>query len=296
MRLTCPNCGAQYEVPDEVIPFDGRDVQCSNCGDTWFQGHPDNPATVTETEPEPVTEPISEPAAVSSGPGTDEVHQTPEVESDPAPETEEAAAETAVETAAEITEETTEPADIASEMPQQPAPQPDIDSGITDILRQEAEREANLRSAESGPIESQPDLGLDAVGDAPNQQSGQARSRMARLRGETPGREAEAGSRRELLPDIEEINSAWSNPDEAATGSTEVGLAEAQVQNQRGGFVRGFAMIVIVGVLMALLYSNAAKISGMLPAAEPVLNSYVAMVDQARIWLDARLGDLVPDP
>ncbi len=37
MRLTCPNCGAQYEVPDDVIPEEGRDVQCSNCGDTWFQ-------------------------------------------------------------------------------------------------------------------------------------------------------------------------------------------------------------------------------------------------------------------
>ncbi len=41
MRLICPNCGAQYEVPDDVIPAEGRDVQCSNCGDTWFQSHPD---------------------------------------------------------------------------------------------------------------------------------------------------------------------------------------------------------------------------------------------------------------
>ncbi|MEL7204552.1 MAG: zinc-ribbon domain-containing protein, partial [Pseudomonadota bacterium] len=36
MKLTCPNCAAQYEVPDEVIPETGRDVQCSACGDTWF--------------------------------------------------------------------------------------------------------------------------------------------------------------------------------------------------------------------------------------------------------------------
>lgn len=44
MRLTCPNCGAQYEVPAEVIPETGRDVQCSECGTTWFQHHPDHPA------------------------------------------------------------------------------------------------------------------------------------------------------------------------------------------------------------------------------------------------------------
>jgi len=37
MRLTCPNCKAQYEVEDSVIPPAGRDVQCSSCGTTWFQ-------------------------------------------------------------------------------------------------------------------------------------------------------------------------------------------------------------------------------------------------------------------
>ncbi|SFA90395.1 MJ0042 family finger-like domain-containing protein [Poseidonocella pacifica] len=37
MRLTCPNCGAEYEVPEEAIPLSGRDVQCSNCSTQWFQ-------------------------------------------------------------------------------------------------------------------------------------------------------------------------------------------------------------------------------------------------------------------
>ena len=37
MRLICPNCDAQYEVDDNVIPKDGRDVQCSSCEQTWFQ-------------------------------------------------------------------------------------------------------------------------------------------------------------------------------------------------------------------------------------------------------------------
>ena len=52
MRIVCPNCGAQYEVPDEVIPAEGRDVQCSNCGDTWYQHHPDHPELATEPEAE----------------------------------------------------------------------------------------------------------------------------------------------------------------------------------------------------------------------------------------------------
>lgn len=63
MRLTCPTCGAQYEVPAEVIPETGRDVQCSECGSTWFQHHPDHPAAenvleegVADTEAKGVTD------------------------------------------------------------------------------------------------------------------------------------------------------------------------------------------------------------------------------------------------
>lgn len=41
MRLTCPNCGAQYEIPETAIPDDGREVQCSACGETWTQQRPD---------------------------------------------------------------------------------------------------------------------------------------------------------------------------------------------------------------------------------------------------------------
>ncbi|MEH6360912.1 MAG: zinc-ribbon domain-containing protein [Amylibacter sp.] len=37
MRLICPNCVAQYEVDEDVIPPEGRDVQCANCGHNWFQ-------------------------------------------------------------------------------------------------------------------------------------------------------------------------------------------------------------------------------------------------------------------
>lgn len=41
MRITCPNCGAQYAVDPRVIPEEGRDVQCSSCGNVWYQLHPD---------------------------------------------------------------------------------------------------------------------------------------------------------------------------------------------------------------------------------------------------------------
>ncbi|WP_210529418.1 zinc-ribbon domain-containing protein [Rubellimicrobium arenae] len=49
MRITCPNCGAEYEVPADAIPAVGRDVLCSACGHTWFQ-RPDTAAA----DPDPL--------------------------------------------------------------------------------------------------------------------------------------------------------------------------------------------------------------------------------------------------
>ncbi|MGR3465744.1 zinc-ribbon domain-containing protein [Limimaricola sp.] len=48
MRLTCPNCGAQYEVARDAVPAEGRDVQCSNCSLTWL-ARPDPEAMAEET-------------------------------------------------------------------------------------------------------------------------------------------------------------------------------------------------------------------------------------------------------
>ncbi|MBV0892036.1 zinc-ribbon domain-containing protein [Paracoccus sp. Z118] len=35
MRLTCPRCGAQYEIDGSAIPAAGRAVECSACGHVW---------------------------------------------------------------------------------------------------------------------------------------------------------------------------------------------------------------------------------------------------------------------
>ena len=102
MRLTCPNCGAQYEVPAEVIPETGRDVQCSDCGTTWFQHHPDHPAAENvdlDNAPDMQNAEVAqeEQAGLSSADGsktqetgfaeyTSEEEDAPEDHSTPAPE------------------------------------------------------------------------------------------------------------------------------------------------------------------------------------------------------------------
>lgn len=260
MRLTCPNCGARYEVPDEVIPSEGRDVQCSNCGDTWYQNHPDS--AQSDAEPD---------------------DGQPETVPEPDPDSLRAA--------------------LSDRPPAQEAPQQqEVSEGVSDILREEAEREAKLRTAEkAGPLESQPDLGLDNMpGDESSRRAQEASDRMARMRGQPVSENdpaTDTGARREMLPDIEDINSSLRASDEGAQSHTAVGLPRVEHrQKRKGGFTRGFALIVILGVLLALVYINAPKISNAVPQAEPVLSSYVSMVDQARLWLDAQLSAFAPKP
>ena len=37
MRLVCPNCKANYEIPRHAVPISGREVRCDSCGHSWFQ-------------------------------------------------------------------------------------------------------------------------------------------------------------------------------------------------------------------------------------------------------------------
>lgn len=59
MRLTCPNCEAQYEIESALLPAEGRDVECSACGGVWFQpGAVPEPAA--ESTPPPPSRKLDE--------------------------------------------------------------------------------------------------------------------------------------------------------------------------------------------------------------------------------------------
>ncbi|MCV2888064.1 zinc-ribbon domain-containing protein [Ruegeria aquimaris] len=278
MRLTCPNCDAQYEVPDEVIPTEGRDVQCSNCGHTWFQppaGAPMPEPSDTEDETLP--------------PGYDD-DDDEEYEDEPR------------QTGPDHGQSDAYDDDYDDEeAPAEPAPGGQaargLDPDISDILRQEAARETQLRAREAEALESQPDLGLDAYpGDEPKRRAREAQDRMARIRGEEPETEDEAaGSRRGLLPDIEEINSTLRGAD-AVTAAPAPVSAKRVRKRRSGGFMRGLTVMLLFGAVLFLLYANAPQIARSVPQADPMLSAYVALVDQARLWLDAQAAAFVPRP
>ncbi|MFS4582049.1 zinc-ribbon domain-containing protein [Phaeobacter sp. C3_T13_0] len=279
MRLTCPNCAAQYEVPDDVIPDEGRDVQCSNCGQTWFQAGPATAAEEHLAEPE-TDEFIGEiPPEEGIAPDDDAQDQAGEALEDNSVEAVDA-------------DEDTLPDDQTF---QEPPPEVTetargLDPAISDILREEAEREANLRAAESSDLQTQTDLGLDSL---PEEESArrarEAREQMARMRGEDPQQlaTAETESRRGLLPNIDEINSTLRSGEIPAAPIAPP--EDVRLPKKKRSFARGFAVALLIALGLAMAYDNAPLIAQKLPQADPYLSTYVAKVDAARLWLDTQV-------
>lgn len=257
MRLICPNCDAQYEVADDVIPTDGRDVQCSNCGQTWYQHHPDHlpDTSAAEDTPDEFVEPDDTPA-----------------------EDEERA----------------------------PSPEPvrrELDPSVADILRQEAELESNARAEAAEGLESQPDLGLDSGESEEHIRARKARERMARIPGESPKPEkvseatataAALGSRRDLLPDIEEINSTLRSTSDRQSGTpAERSPDKEHPAKGSSSFGRGFSLMILLAVILGAIYNFAPQVAQSVPQADPYLSAFVAQVDTARSWLDGHVSSLL---
>lgn len=272
MRLVCPNCDAEYEVDASVIPDSGRDVQCSNCGHAWFQLPP---AVEAELEAE-------------------EALFTPPPEPPPAPPAApQPAAAAVIADEADLPEPGPEAPPPAAEPPAPAQPPRNIDESVLAVLREEAEREVAQRRAEAPPqtLETQPDLGLEAGAPAG---SATAR-RIARMKGiEPPPAAAEKPqARRDLLPEIEEINSTLRAASEKRSGEAAAVADSLPGQRRRTGFRNGFSLTLIVAVLGVALYAMAPRLAQQVPAAAPALKGYVAAVDSARIWLDGTMQHLI---
>ena len=287
MRLTCPNCDAQYEVPDDVVPVEGRDVQCSNCGQTWFQHHSDH---APQDDAPPENEDIDPDEERAPPPPEPETQDAEEAEEDPKQRADPVEDESAEDDYEDDADEPTPPP---------PAPtRKEIDPGIKDILRQEADAENKARRrAQSNPLESQPDLGLPDTEDGESESSErrtlEARQRMARMRGEPePMSDADINaaaisSRRDLLPDIEEINSTLrTENDRASSSDGQAQIDGPSASKAKRGFRRGFLMVLVLFVILALIYAYAPRIAQSAPQLDPFLSGYVTWVDGLRLTLD----------
>lgn len=258
MRLICPNCDAEYLVDDAAIPETGRDVQCSNCGHAWFQLPPEVEAMLAQedrlfgTEPAPADPVPAAPAA-------------PEPVADaPAPQAE----------------------GISGPVRR------NLDESILAVLREEAEREAAARRAEAPPIEAQVEMGLPEPAPAAPAALDATARRLARLKGLDPDARPvpppKPGSRRELLPDIEEINSSLKPARQPSVAPED----DAPAAAGRSGFRSGFVLMLVLAATVVAVYVLAPVLARQVPQAAPALEGYVAQVDALRLWLDDLLRSL----
>jgi predicted Zn finger-like uncharacterized protein len=322
MRLTCPNCDAKYEVPDDAIPEGGRDVQCSNCGHGWFQMRPEAEIAAEEEAalfgddlPAPAAaEAPAEDAvaavvrAVAAAEVFPEAPVEPAIAEGPVPEEAPVAAasaaapdDTDAALAALLKEAVAAP--VAAATPEaEPAPagappRRELDDSVLSILREEAEREEEARRHEARKVgamqaeadsqmQVQPDLGVDAT--TPAAALTATQRRLAMLKGEDPDapppEPPRPAARRDLLPDVEEINSTLQ-PGEGMDPDAEID-ALPDLTRGRSSFRSGFFLVFLLFIVAAVVYLAAQRLAAQFPALESALNGYVAFVDGLRLWLN----------
>nr|WP_226554720.1 hypothetical protein [Celeribacter naphthalenivorans] len=171
-----------------------------------------------------------------------------------------------------------------------------LKDSVRDILRAEVEFDQSMRHSEGETLETQPDLGLEE----PSQDAAKKslRDRMARLRGLDPsdpgiiagGVAAASGKRRDLLPDIEEINSTLSAASERDEDGTVPDEDTRRSRAERSGFRSVFLTLVLTAVVLVLLYLLAPVIASKVPALAGVMESYIILANGFRGWLDQLLS------
>ncbi len=233
MRLICPNCDAQYDIADDVIPDGGRDVQCSSCAHTWFQ--------------------TDKPRVAGRSP------------------------------------DQTKPSGAPSQ-PEAPKRQP-LQSSIADILREEAGREhdvpAPTADAKAPPAKDEggadPDETRKRIAQMTEANSGSPAAIAAAATGAVA-----TGANLRTVPGIDEINASLRARAEASDTS---GLTEDEKHEvvKRRGFRRGFFFVLLILAILIGPYFFVDEIVSYLPQLEGAMTSYVEVVNQIRVWLDAQV-------
>ncbi|MEZ5798029.1 MAG: hypothetical protein R3D63_11455 [Paracoccaceae bacterium] len=96
---------------------------------------------------------------------------------------------------------------------------------------------------------------------------------------------AKPAARRDLLPDVEEINSTLQPSDDGSDPDAEVDALPDLMKGRRG-FRSGFFLMLLILVIAAAVYVAAPKLIEQFPGLEGGLTAYVQAVDGLRLWLD----------
>ncbi len=294
MRLTCPSCAAQYEVSPEAIPPQGRDVQCSACGHTWFEhpgeaaartAHPDPSETAPRVENDP--EEADDLAEIEAAPAPPPPSPPPPAPPPQAPRPSEAPAAVPP-MAATAAPAVGEPVVTAAPERQR------VPAEVERILREEAQHEARVRAEEAArraaaATEPGPVPVIERPAGAPPRSEiieatvvSEAAPPVQTVAVVRPARHVD----REI--DIDRINSTLrSQADRLGTPAPRL---EGSPERGGSGFARGFWGALLAIALLVLIYAFRGPIIQAVPPTAAVLDPYAQAVGAGRDWLDRQVA------
>ena len=266
MRLICPKCAARYEVPEKNVPSNGREVQCSACGHTWFQTHPglgniQAPMKALDQETKVAAHDIK---PVRDGSGFEEGCQPSETRGTPLRR---------------------------------------LHPTVAEVLKEEARREVAVREAEK--IENQPKLGVDetVVVETPSFDGDKIcdeeiipisadkyGEELEALRARVP--QTETNSKSDRVTDIEEINAPMNSSERKnhkTTDNPDYGHIRDRKRIKRLGLLTG----VLTVVCFFLIYHFSEDIAQAIPQSVLLLDVYVQFVDRLRVTSDQWIARVI---
>jgi len=184
-----------------------------------------------------------------------------------------------------------------SDTQNEPLKRKPLDDAVANILREEAAHGGT--PAATGPIARPP--ATEAPKPATPVTEDKTRQRIALMTKEEGGNPAgsqqsdiaaQTDAHMRTIPTINEINATLRARAQASDMS---GLTEDEKYDaiQRGGFRRGFFMILIIFAVLILPYVFADQIIENLPQTQDIMTSYVIMIDQIRISLSDLVNGLI---
>ncbi|MEL6586683.1 MAG: hypothetical protein AAFQ50_08460, partial [Pseudomonadota bacterium] len=310
-----------------MVPADGRDVQCSNCGTTWFQegrrrdaAPSDRPVRRAAEDASDAAIPELEVEAPRRGATADE--ETLEIlRQERAHEARQRAAarrrqpsleaeieedldsigdlSLGAESRAEAAAERRRMAEAAEFARSREAEEEAALSPSERMRRREKTRVPQLTDTEAPPDDTEDVaeaiaavLKIDAGGTAPTPSANMTAPEAAPGAIAAAAATGGASARRELLPDIEEINSSLRPDDRVPEAAAVEDAQEVPAKGSSNGFRIGFLAIMAVVLVLVLLYVFHGPLGEAVPALAGTLEGYAAWVDQQRVTLERSVEGL----
>lgn len=269
IRLICPDCGTEYQIPETAVPDGGRDVECSECGRIWHAAPP--VAAVHPMEMGVYSYNFAEFKGLSTPVATPPPEAAPSPAPAPVPE-HEAQSETV----------TTSQSTSTSATPSVPLKRR-LPENVLNILLEEVEHERQARQAEgSREAPQEPDPVTAESGDALEEPDWPATTVIGRRRHQAPEVPVVKAAPPISEPEPATAPLPASTPEaETVTAATPMNtlpvLAATQPKND---YWQGVGTAAAIAAILVAIYVIAP--SG---APDGLLSDIRHGLDQARLWL-----------